>query len=153
MRVLRSTGVLAAPAARVFSLLEDPRMANELLPPWLRITVERAPWLPKPGARTLVQVALRGVRVELETELVEYRRNTFFLERQVRGPFARYEHAVHVADEAPGAGIRLTEILAYEPRLGLLGRLFDVLALRRDLERTLATRLARLKEILEIGPR
>lgn len=146
-RILRVSGEIAAPRERVFAVVEDARTANQIGPAYLALEVLRSPWLPKPGERTRLRVTLRGVGFELETELAEYRRGNFLLERQVAGPFASLEHAVSVEESALGA--RLTEVLAYQLPLGLLGRLFDRVALRSDLDRLLHTRLARVRALLE----
>ena len=147
MRVLRSSGTISAPRDRVFAVIEDARMADQLHPAFLRLSVVRSPWLPKAGERTQLDAVHRGVRLSIETELAEYRRGSFLLERQVQGPFASFEHAVSLEDDDNGT--RLTEVLAYQPALGPLGRLFDAISLRRDLELVLATRLSRLRQLLE----
>ena len=147
MRVLRSSGVIAAQRDSIFALLEDPKMADQLDPDYLRIEVVEAPWIPKPSARAHARVLYRGARFELMTEITEYRRGYFLLERQVDGPFLSFERAVNLEDD--DAGTRVTEILAYSVRFHLLGRAFDWLALRRDLEDTLARRLERLRELME----
>jgi len=147
MRIIRRRGDVAAPADRIFSVLEDPRMADDLNPAFLRTEVIESAWIPSVGARTSVKLTHRGASYELVTELKEYRRGAFLLERQVEGPFASFEHAVNV--EAQADGTTITEILAYAPGYGLLGRLLDALALRRDLEETLAMRQARLRDLLQ----
>jgi ligand-binding SRPBCC domain-containing protein len=138
---------VAAPRERVFAVLEDPRLADRLHPPFLRVEVVSAPWMPRAGASASLRLTYRGASFDLVTEIAEYRRGALFLERQRSGPFARWEHAVHLEDDA--GGTRVTEVLAYEVALGLLGRLFDRLALKRDLEEVLASRSERLRALLE----
>ena len=123
MRILRRTGTVAAPSVRVFALLEDPRLSNDLNPDFLRATVLASAWLPRPGARTTVSLLYRGARYEIETELVEYRRGSLLRERQLRGPFATLEHAFSVEETA--SGTQLTEVLAYRLPLGDGGGLRD----------------------------
>jgi ligand-binding SRPBCC domain-containing protein len=143
--VIRLDGVIALPPERLFALLEDPRVADELNPDYLRTAVERTAWMPKAGSRTEVTLHYREVAIEFETEIAEYRRGQFLLERQVRGPFKSFEHAINL--EAAGDATRLSEVLAYALPLGTLGWIFDRLAVRKDLETALATRQARLREI------
>ena len=147
VRVLRRASAVVAPPDRVFAVLEDPKMADDLNPPFLRVSVVQAPWLPRVGERTRVAIVHREATFELETEIAEYRRGRFLLERQVEGPFASFERAVNVEEDGDGA--RVTEVLAYACRFGLLGRLFDWLSLGRDLATVLTTRQARLRELLE----
>ena len=163
MRVLRATGLVRAAPDRVFAVLEDPKLGDSLLPPFLRLAVVSSPWMPRPGDRTRLEASYRGSSFAIETELAEYRRGSFLLERQTgdRGPFVSLEHAIHVerevapadpADGTPDEAIsRVTEILAYDVSLGILGRLFDRLVLHRDLETALETRLTRLRALLERG--
>ena len=150
MRIVRHSGTLAAPREQTFSLLEDARVAGRLNPAFLELEVLAAPWLPRAGERTRLRLRHRRVDFEMETELAEYRRGHFLLDRQVSGPFASFEHAIHVEDTAEDT-IRVTEILAYAVPFGILGRLFDRFVLKVDLERILATRLSRLGDLLERG--
>lgn len=139
--------MVRAPTARIFTLLEDPRAADRINPDFLRTAVEASPWLPRVGERTRLRLRFRGVGLALETELAEYRRGHFLLERQTAGPFASFEHAVSLEEHEDGS--QLTEVLAYTVRLGVLGSAFDRLALRADLEQILAHRARRLNELLE----
>lgn len=180
VRVLRRSGLVRAAPARVFAVLEDVRLADQVLPPFLHVTAIETPWLPRPGSRSRLRATYRETGFDLEMTLAEYRDGSFLLERQVSGPFAAFEHAVSVepavigtGDGPPGPpiatvpdhsgvpahsgapdavpGTRVTEVLAYSVVLGPLGRLFDALVLRRDLERVLDVRLARLRDLLERG--
>ena len=145
MRIVRHTAIVAAPAAQIFSTLEDPRAADRVNPEFLRTHVEASPWLPRVGERTRLALTFRGARYALETEIVEYRRGFFLLQRQTTGPFATFEHALSLEEQADGS--QVTEVLAYTVRLGILGRAFDRLALRADLQHVLVHRARRLAEL------
>ena len=156
MRILKHTGLVQAPREQIFALLEDARQADRLTPPFLDIEVERSPWMPKVGDRTRLSIRHRGTGVALETELVEYRRGFFLLERQVDGPFVSFEHAVNLDDArddteaaAAGGATSVTEVLAYQLPFRWLGALFDRVSLRRDLDTLLRTRITRLRELLQ----
>ena len=144
MRILRSNATIAASRDRLFAVIEDAKLADQINPTYLRMEVVKAPWLPKPGEQTTFRVSYRDSSFDFVTEIAEYRRGHFLLERQVEGPFASWEHAVNVEDEGDDA--QLTEVLCYSVRLGILGRAFDWITLRRDLEHTLNVRRERLRQ-------
>jgi ligand-binding SRPBCC domain-containing protein len=146
MRVLKAASLVRAPRERVFSVLEDVRAADRINPGFLRLEPVRAPWLPRAGEHTTLDVEYRGERYQLTTTIAEYRRGHFLLERQTSGPFRSLEHALSLDEE--GEGTRVTEVLAYQVPLGLLGALFDRLALARDLQTFLDVRQQRLSDLL-----
>ena len=73
------------------------------------------------------------------------------MEEQRQGPFRSWKHTQRFAPSVEG-GVRITDVIEYEPPGGVLGRLATVEAIRRELERAFAYRRERLTELLGAAP-
>jgi hypothetical protein len=145
---------LPRPRPEVFALVADPRNLERLLPPWA------APvWLgPLPAGRAAGAVLDFRLRRPLpgrwRVMVREYDPPYRFVDVQLRGPFARWEHRLRFLEgpaAAGGAGPPGTWIedrLTYRPALGPLGGLLHALGGRRALVRLFDHRDARLRELL-----
>ncbi len=94
---------LPVPAAAAFAWHERPGAFERLSPPWRRVRVlERRGGL-EDGARVVLDAGFPAGRWSLEH--VGYVRGRVFRDRQLQGPFARWEHT-HAFTDAPGEGGR-----------------------------------------------
>jgi len=140
----------------VFELFADPRNLSRLRPRWARPR-----WLAAPPARLAAGAvldfrvaALPGAwRVFIREFDPPYR----FVDAQLRGPFARWEHRHRFiegppADEPAGApGTWVEDRLTYRLPLGVLGRVAHALGAGRRLRRLFDYRDRRLLELLGTG--
>jgi ligand-binding SRPBCC domain-containing protein len=78
----------------------------------------------------------------------EYEPPLRFVDEQVTGPFARWQHE-HRFEPLPDGRTRLRDIVEYEPPFGILGRIADALFIRRRLTAQFAYRHRVTKQVLE----
>lgn len=89
-----------------------------------------------------------GMRQRLCSRIVAMRRPVHFRDSMVSGEFRRFDHD-HLFEALPGGRTRMTDVFDYTSPLGPLGRLADVLFLKRYVCNLLAGRNAVLKKMAE----
>lgn len=103
-----------------------------LNPPWEKATVLSMPEPLVDGSRAIIEVGIGPVRKRwiAEHEITP----TGFIDRQIEGPFALWEHEHRFEAITPKTS-RLTDSIRYRLPLGWLGRLFGKPIVERKLER------------------
>lgn len=101
-----------------------------------------------PGETVTWRARHFGVPFRMTAQVVEHRRPHEFLDVQVSGPFASWQHR-HRFEGIPGGGTTMTDDIEFRSPFGLLGRLVDRWVLGRYLERLITERNIWLKATLE----
>jgi ligand-binding SRPBCC domain-containing protein len=148
--VLETRVWLARPRRVVFDFCADPANLPRVTPPALRLRLVAAPAVLAAGAILDVQVSWLGLPLRWRSYIREYDPPYRFVDVQVRGPWARWEHR-HRFLEGEG-GTWMEDRVTYRPPLGPLGRVLHAAVVRRQLRRTWAHRQARIVELLGDGP-
>jgi ligand-binding SRPBCC domain-containing protein len=137
---------LPRPRPQVFAFFADPRNLAELSPPGA------APqWIEPPpavlAAGTLLDFRMRamGIPTRWRVMIREYDPPYRFVDVQVRGPWARWEHRHQFLEE--GDGTWMEDRVTYRPPLGPLGHVLHSALLERQLRAAWAFRQARLVEL------
>jgi len=147
---------LPRPRPEVFELFADPRNLSRLQPAWARPR-----WLAAPPARLAAGAvldfrvaALPGAwRVIIREFDPPYR----FVDAQLRGPFARWEHRHRFVEGPAGdepaapSGTWMEDRLTYRLPFGVVGRAAHALGAGRRIRGLFDYRDRRLRELL--GPR
>ncbi len=144
--ILESRVWLPRPREEVFPFFADPRNLAVLDPPWLRFVLLSPP--PDPvEAGTVFDFRIRGLGIPLRWRVLirEYDPPYRFVDVQVRGPYARWEHR-HMFRAAEG-GTWLEDRITYRLPLGPLGRLLHRVCVGRQLQAIFAYRRRRLAEL------
>lgn len=90
-----------------------------------------------------------GVRQRLTSRITALERPNRFLDRQVRGPFRRFDHDhIFTTGSEPGTTV-MQDVFDYESPLGCLGRFADRLLLERHMTRFLERRAGAIKRAAE----
>jgi ligand-binding SRPBCC domain-containing protein len=147
--ILEQRLLIAGGRAEVFALVADPRQASRLLPPWLRVRLLRGPAGP-PGAGTVLdyRVTCLGVPFAWRAFVREFDPPFRFLDVQLRGPFARWEHRHRFL--TAGEGTLMEDRLVYRLPLGLAGRAAHAVALGHLMRAAWRYRTRRIGEL--VGP-
>ena len=132
--VLEREQTLAIDPKRAFGFFADARNLERITPPWLRFRVV-TPGEIVMGAGTLIEyrLALHRIPVSWLTRIETWEPPLRFVDRQIRGPYAFWEHSHSFEPVAEGTLIR--DRIRYRIPFGILGGLAQLLVVRRDLER------------------
>ncbi|SHN33834.1 SRPBCC family protein [Cryptosporangium aurantiacum] len=150
MPVLCATTLIHAPADVVFDLARDVRehtaslvhTAERVVPPG------RVSGLLEEGDLVCFRARHFGLPLALDARVLRVDAPRSFTDEQVRGPFRSLRHD-HVF-VATGAGTLMTDRIVWESPLGVVGRLADEVAVRRQLLSILTARNTHLKRRAEV---
>jgi uncharacterized protein len=132
-----------APAEAVYAWHSRPLAFSRLAPPWETATVAHQEGaFGTPGFRAHIRTGLFGpFKATWLAEAFDFVPGTRFRDRQLKGPFARWEHTHNFVPNGEGASV-LEESIQYRLPLGALGRLFGARMVRKRLEAMFAYRHA-----------
>ena len=132
----------AATPARAFALFRQPAERVLLAPPDLRLRLVEGPAELGPGSRLTVSGRRWGVTQRMTTEITAFEDGALIVEEQRQGPFRSWKQTQRF--EPADGGVRITDVVEYDPPGGMLGRLATTEAVGRELERAFAHRRERL---------
>jgi ligand-binding SRPBCC domain-containing protein len=135
VHVLERSQRLALPAARAFAFYADALNLEAITPPWLAFRVATpGPIEMRSGTLIDYRLRLHGVPVRWRTRIAVWEPPERFVDVQVRGPYALWEHTHTFEPDGPDAVV-IRDRVHYALPFGALGRLAHALIVRRDLER------------------
>jgi ligand-binding SRPBCC domain-containing protein len=137
---------LARPRPEVFAFLAEPANLVRLTPPGLRLRLLTP--MPTLAAGAVLDFRLRwlGLPLRWRAYVREYDPPYRFVDVQVRGPWARWEHRHLFLEE--GGGTWVEDRVTYRLPLGPLGRAVHAALVHRQLRALWAYRQRRLGELL-----
>jgi hypothetical protein len=144
--VLETRLWLARPRPDVFAFVADPANLARVSPPWLRLRLLGAPAPLAAGAVLDVRARWLGIPLRWRTYVREFDPPYRFVDVQVRGPWARWEHRHRFLAEGDGTWVE--DRVTYRLPLGLLGRALHGALVGRQLRAAWRFRQARLAELL-----
>jgi uncharacterized protein len=144
--IVESRMWLPKPRVDVFAFFTDPANLSRLSPPWLGVRPVGPPQALAAGAWFDLTIAWRGVPFRWRTFIREYDPPFRFLDVQVRGPYARWEHRHLFLAEANGTTVE--DRIVYRLPLGALGRLAHTLVVRQQLQAVWRVRRQKISELL-----
>ena len=100
-----------------------------------------------PGDEVTWEAIRFGVRQRLTSRITEFDPPRRFVDEMVRGAFRRFRHEHQFL--ATDSGTEIVDVFDYTSPLGPLGRLADLIFLRRYMTRLLQQRNAYLKQVAE----
>ena len=146
--IVESRMWLPKPRTEVFAFFADPVNVPSVMPPSLRVRLGAAPPAMAAGAVFDLRLVWLGVPLRWRAFVREYDPPVRFLDVQVRGPYARWEHRhLFLVD---GEGTRVEERVVYRLPFGPLGRLAHTVLVGRQLKTLWAYRRQRIGHAL--GP-
>lgn len=148
--VLEFRLLLPAPRVRVFEFFARPENLATITPGWLGFTLlTPAPIMLAAGAVLDYRIRWLGLPFRWRSLIREYDPPYRFVDVQVIGPYARWEHRHMFVEEAGGTVVE--DRVTYRLPLGPIGELVHRLGVRRQLEAIFAYRRDRLRALLAGG--
>jgi len=140
---------IAVPQERVFEFFSHARNLQEITPPWMSFDVIT----PEPiviAAGTLIdyRLKLHGVPLRWRTRIELWEPPHRFVDIQLRGPYALWEHTHTFEADGPDAVV-IGDRVAYKLPLGLLGDVAHLAFVKRDIGRVFDYREAVVAERLQ----
>lgn len=146
----RAQHVPLAPG-RAFAFFADASKLEAITPPWLRFRIlTPRPIVVDEGTLIDYRLALHRIPVRWRTRIELWEPGRCFVDRQIEGPFALWEHT-HTFEERPG-GTLIRDRVEYRMPVGLFGRLVHGLVVGRDLERIFDYRCTAITGLLGSNP-
>ncbi|MDQ3849386.1 MAG: SRPBCC family protein [Actinomycetota bacterium] len=134
VHILQREQRLPGAPAEVFAFFADARNLEAITPPWLGFRVlTPEPIAMRAGTRIRYELRVRRVPISWLTEIRLWEPPHRFLDAQLRGPYALWEHTHSFSPAGDGATI-MRDVVRYALALGPLGALAHRLVVRRDLE-------------------
>jgi ligand-binding SRPBCC domain-containing protein len=147
VRTLHREQRLPGTPDEVFEFFADARNLEAITPPLLRFrVVTPAPIVMGRGTLIRYRLRVRGVPVSWLTRIEEWDPPHRFVDQQLEGPYALWQHT-HTF-EVDGAETIMRDTVRYRIGLGPLGALADTLLVRRDVARIFDFRAQRVRELL-----
>ena len=137
---------LPKPRTEVFAFFADPANLALITPPWLGVRLLGPPPGMAAGAAFDLRIRWLGVPLHWRSFIREYDPPVRFVDVQVRGPYARWEHRHLFLSERGGTWME--DRVTYRLPLGPLGRLAHALLVGRQLSAVWAYRRLRVSERL-----
>lgn len=135
IHVLERRQRVPLPIDAAFAFYGDAHNLERITPPWLGFEVT-TPAPIEMGVGTLIEyrLCLHRVPVRWRTRIEAWEPPHRFVDAQVRGPYALWEHTHTFAEDGPEATI-IGDRVRYSIPFGPLGEVADRLLVRRDLKR------------------
>ncbi len=126
---------LAVPLERAFALYSEARNLERITPPWLGFRVT-TPGVIEMRAGTLIdyRLKLHGFPVRWRTRIAAWEPPRRFLDVQLHGPYALWEHT-HTFECLDRGSVLIGDRVRYALPLGPLGELAHAAFVERDLRR------------------
>ena len=133
----------------VFAFFADPACASRLVPPWIRVTLLSGAGKAVVAGTVLdYRITCLGVPFAWRAFVREFDPPFRFLDAQLRGPFARWEHRHRFLTDDNGT--LMEDRLVYRLPLGLVGRAVHAVVLGRLMTAAWRHRTQRIGAL--IGP-
>jgi ligand-binding SRPBCC domain-containing protein len=148
VHVLARSQRLAVPIERAFAFYGEARNLEAITPRWLgfRVTTPSAIEM-RAGALIDYRLKLHGVRVRWRTRIEARDPPSSFVDVQLRGPYALWEHT-HTFQRDGEQAVVIGDQVRYALPFGPLGELAHALFVRRDLQRIFDYRTQAVAELL-----
>ena len=120
-RVVERVAVVDASLAEAWAFFGDPRNLEAITPPWLRFRIDAAPDELRAGSYLRYRLHLFGIPVRWLTVIAAWQPPHRFVDVQLSGPYALWEHTHRLV--AVEGGTEIYDHVRYRLPLGPLGAL------------------------------
>ncbi len=131
----------------VWQFISSPANLKHITPDYMGFDI-MTPNLPEkmyPGMIITYKVSpLMGIKTTWVTEITHVQEGVYFVDEQRVGPYRLWHHQHRI--EPVSVGVRMTDIVHYQPPFGFLGAIANRVIIRKKLNEIFSYRTARLEE-------
>lgn len=152
LHVLQKSQLLRSELATVWSFMSDPGNLAKITPPSLGFRILGTDEPKEMYAGQIMEYTITpvlGIKLHWVTEITHVQDKQFFVDEQRFGPYAFWHHK-HFMEET-AEGVMMTDIVHYKLSLGPLGKLANVLFVKRQLEEIFQYRYRELDKLFNKG--
>jgi ligand-binding SRPBCC domain-containing protein len=152
MPIITLATEIHAPIERCFDLCRDLELHTQTVPHTReRLVGDKKTGLAELGDVLVFEAVHLGIRQRLSSQITEVDRPVLFADVSLSGAFQslRHEHRFTAVQTATGPATLMRDRLEWTSPLGPLGKIADILFLKRYMLRFLVTRNRNLKTIIE----
>ncbi len=117
----------------VFSFFSRPENLQIITPSWLDFRMVDAPQALAVGSLIRYLLRWHGVPIRWTTKITEWDPPQRFVDREIRGPYALWNHEHWFV--AHDGGTKMNDRVSYALPLGILGTVAHAIAVKRDVEK------------------
>jgi ligand-binding SRPBCC domain-containing protein len=135
----------------VWDFFSSPSNLSEITPPGMGFIIT-SPVLAVmyPGMFITYKVSpLSGIRMNWGTEITQISKHNYFIDEQRSGPYSIWHHEHHFR-EVKG-GVEMHDILYYKVPLGIIGKIIDVLLIKKKVKKIFEFREKKISELFPIS--
>ncbi len=135
VHVLERSQRVELPRERVFEFFSDARNLQKLTPAWMSfVVVTEGEIEMRPGALIDYRLKVHGLPMRWRTRIEEWEPPLRFVDVQLRGPYAMWEHT-HTFDSDGDDAVVIGDHVRYRLPLGPLGEIAHAVLVERDIKR------------------
>lgn len=126
---------IPASLEQVWNFISSPGNLKEITPAYMGFEITSPNLSEKmyPGMIISYKVSpLLGIKMTWVTEITQVENHRYFVDEQRMGPYAMWHHQHKI--EAIEGGVLMTDIVSYQPPLGLLGAIANTLFIKGKLK-------------------
>ena len=147
MRTIDRVQFLPLEVDEAFGFFSDAANLEAITPPWLRFRIlTPQPLVLEAGSLIEYRLVLHRIPVSWRTRIERWEPGRCFVDRQIAGPFAWWEHT-HTFEPREG-GTEIRDHVEYRMPFGPLGAIARRLVIGRDLERIFDYRAEAIARLL-----
>jgi ligand-binding SRPBCC domain-containing protein len=132
---LIKTQKLPVSVGEIWDFISSPKNLKEITPPHMGFVVTSNTGVDKmyPGMIITYKVSpLLNIKMDWMTEITQVKELEYFVDEQRIGPYAMWHHQHKI--EAIEGGILMTDIVTYQPPMGILGAIANTLIIKNQLQ-------------------
>jgi ligand-binding SRPBCC domain-containing protein len=147
MSIYKHSFTVKAPLRDVAAFHDDPVSLVAITPPPVRVTILRFDAPVRADSRVIFRMSVGPIGVTWDGVIAEYVAQKYFRDVQTKGPFGAWSHTHSFTANA--AGTQVNDRVEYEPPLGLIGKLIDLIVMKLSLAYLFKYREKKTRELLE----
>ncbi|BDD06406.1 SRPBCC family protein [Aureibacter tunicatorum] len=130
----RKTQLIDADLNSVWNFISNPQNLKVITPDYMGFDITSKNLGNEMYAGMIISYIVKpvlGIPTQWVTEITQIKDKSFFIDEQRIGPYAMWHHQHHIEEQE--GGVLMTDLISYQPPLGVLGAVANSLFIRNKL--------------------